>query len=570
MFNVCHLAASFIFAAAISLSASAATFNVNTTSDIADGNPGDGICASSKGICTLRAAITESNIRFGTDTINIPAGTYYQTIVAAHENANAGGDWDVTDTLILVGNQTILRGILVNGQPGERVMDVVNINAQLTASGINFFAGRARAFPDNFQGGGIRSLGDLVLTNVTVQDNWSHLGGGIYVEGSLTMTSSIVTANNADYTGEAAGGGIMAAPHAGKIVNLIGSDIRFNCANCQSSYIGIGGGLAVIAAHGFAVNISGGRVRNNEGGGPGSAGAGLFVRAAGSAASVNLNNLAEFTENFFNPGGASTSGNGIHILATNGAIMNGTWDRIKMHRNPVIPNNADDSVGGNAALDAEDGSINIALSRSIVLSGYAWKGGGISVENGSTGTATLNATNTSFIYNKAFQNPSVPINGDGGAIYVKRGGANVNAATVNLNFCTFSNNGGVRGSAIFNDTATPGRVNIRNSVVDFHSGNSDLFGAVFSQNYNHYEQAPGANVTLGTNEAFGYTGLVWGPNNEYLIPLTTSPLINMISNGTNTCGAAGGGVTNDQRSQSRPFNGACDKGAIELQELGQG
>ncbi len=54
----------------------AATFNVNSTAEGHDVNPGNGVCATSGGTCTLRAAIEESNARVGMDTVNVPAGTY--------------------------------------------------------------------------------------------------------------------------------------------------------------------------------------------------------------------------------------------------------------------------------------------------------------------------------------------------------------------------------------------------------------------------------------------------------------------------------------------------------------
>ncbi len=52
------------------------TFVVNTTDDLLDANPGDRICATSAGTCSLRAAIDEANRRSGDDEIdfNIPGG----------------------------------------------------------------------------------------------------------------------------------------------------------------------------------------------------------------------------------------------------------------------------------------------------------------------------------------------------------------------------------------------------------------------------------------------------------------------------------------------------------------
>ena len=57
--------------------AHAATFNVSTTTDAVDTNPGNGICADAAGNCTLRAAIMEANASAGNDTITLPAGTYH-------------------------------------------------------------------------------------------------------------------------------------------------------------------------------------------------------------------------------------------------------------------------------------------------------------------------------------------------------------------------------------------------------------------------------------------------------------------------------------------------------------
>ncbi len=45
----------------------AAGFLVNSTVDAVDANPGDGVCATSGGVCTLRAATLEANALPGAD-----------------------------------------------------------------------------------------------------------------------------------------------------------------------------------------------------------------------------------------------------------------------------------------------------------------------------------------------------------------------------------------------------------------------------------------------------------------------------------------------------------------------
>jgi len=54
--------------------ATASTFVVNSTLDAVDFNLGDGVCATSGGVCTLRAAIQEANIFAGPHVITLPAG----------------------------------------------------------------------------------------------------------------------------------------------------------------------------------------------------------------------------------------------------------------------------------------------------------------------------------------------------------------------------------------------------------------------------------------------------------------------------------------------------------------
>src|ERR1043166_2278639 len=57
----------------------AATFTVDTTADLPDVTPGDGICGSAGGSCTLRAAVEEANALSGADTVVLPAGHYRLT-----------------------------------------------------------------------------------------------------------------------------------------------------------------------------------------------------------------------------------------------------------------------------------------------------------------------------------------------------------------------------------------------------------------------------------------------------------------------------------------------------------
>lgn len=56
-------------------SASAATFVVNSSQDLADANPGDSACDAAGAVqCTFRAALMEANARAGFDTIEFSLG----------------------------------------------------------------------------------------------------------------------------------------------------------------------------------------------------------------------------------------------------------------------------------------------------------------------------------------------------------------------------------------------------------------------------------------------------------------------------------------------------------------
>src|SRR5919198_5138806 len=71
--------------------AAAADFVVNSNVDETDANPGDGLCETARGECTLRAAIQEANALEGVDTITIPEGTYTLSIPGAGEDLATTG-----------------------------------------------------------------------------------------------------------------------------------------------------------------------------------------------------------------------------------------------------------------------------------------------------------------------------------------------------------------------------------------------------------------------------------------------------------------------------------------------
>src|SRR5215470_2926026 len=103
--------------------AEAKHFNVNSTQDAVDVDPGDGICATATGKCTLRAAIQEANALPGPDEIFVPGAVYTLTIPGAAEDCGATGDLDITDDLTIQGAGA--QATIVDGGRLDRVFQVL-------------------------------------------------------------------------------------------------------------------------------------------------------------------------------------------------------------------------------------------------------------------------------------------------------------------------------------------------------------------------------------------------------------------------------------------------------------
>ncbi len=197
-------------------------FVVNSTADAVDAAPGNGICATASGVCTLRAAVQEANALAGPDTIQF-TGTTITLTGAAGEDAGASGDLDVTAAggpLTIVGNgagTTIIQACDADADPAcvgiDRIFDVLDA-ASLTLSGVTLRNGYG-------DGGGIRvgrllpwggspGRATLVLDASEVVNNRSTgYGGGVLTTwGIVTVTGSVIANNRAVYGGGAIASGM--------------------------------------------------------------------------------------------------------------------------------------------------------------------------------------------------------------------------------------------------------------------------------------------------------------------------------------------------------------------------
>jgi CSLREA domain-containing protein len=261
--------------AVLPIRAEAVTFTVNSTDDVVDADPGDGVCATSGGVCTLRAAIREANALAGADTILLKAKKYYLTIAGAGEDAAATGDLDITDDLRIEGVSSAKT--IVNGGALDRVFHIIGAfnvkfenlsiqngfvqvdggagiyNSEGTVSLISCsVANNVSSGSAWLEGGGIFSTGlgsslniksSSVINNAVVSDASSAYGGGVAVgnRGTLNISASKIAYNSAASSAGAAGGGIMS--YGGGGVTITNSEVLANSALSIASSLGGGIGL---------------------------------------------------------------------------------------------------------------------------------------------------------------------------------------------------------------------------------------------------------------------------------------------------------------------------------------
>jgi hypothetical protein len=220
----------------MALAGGGATFTVNDTADATDAMPGNGVCETAAGnnVCTLRAAVQESNALSGMDTIIVPTGTYTLTIPGTGEDGAATGDLDIIEIATINGagsDETI-----IDGGGLDRVFHVMSgFDGPTNLSGLSVQNG------DGNSGGGIyivQSRAAITASRFT-SNTGGWAGGGIHVaSGFLTLTQSTVD-NNLVIDSNGNGGGISVM---GSTIMIQDSVIYSNTATAAVSF---GGGLTI-------------------------------------------------------------------------------------------------------------------------------------------------------------------------------------------------------------------------------------------------------------------------------------------------------------------------------------
>jgi hypothetical protein len=252
--------------------AQAAIFNVDSLTDGPDATPGDGICATGGGSCTLRAAVEESATTLAEDHVVLGPGVHSLnsflsilnqdlTIRGAGARVTAvagasGGD----GVLVLTGSQAQVRDLRITG-------------GQSTVGGGGLYvSGAGSVLVDR-----VAITGNHVTTSGATGD-----GGGISKTGSgaLTVRSSTVRANSvttshSSTTYGAYGGGIA---HSGGTLTVVNSTIEGNTATGDIGAGAIGGGFYTSAGIATLRNVT---LARNSVGGPSAHGGNLAADFTG-------------------------------------------------------------------------------------------------------------------------------------------------------------------------------------------------------------------------------------------------------------------------------------------------
>lgn len=257
-----------------------AVFTVNSTLDLPDITPGDGVALAFDPdtgdlVTTLRAAIMEANALPGHDTIYLPAGTYILTRKGPNEDAGHDGDLDILDHVDLIGDgadSTIIQVIASKSFGFDRVLDVhLSGPGQSLLRGFTVTGGHLAS--DN--GGGIRIQildpeASLTLDSLYVSNNTTPgSGGGLYIRAVTQVTienrdldywspdsppPSVLIQNSTISGNYAASGGGIAAD-LGEIA-IDNTTISLNTAELLAPSTGLGGGILNKLANLYLIHVT--------------------------------------------------------------------------------------------------------------------------------------------------------------------------------------------------------------------------------------------------------------------------------------------------------------------------
>ena len=505
-----------LLAAPMARAGAASTITVNSNGDGSDAAAGNGVCATSGGVCTLRAAIEEANALAGADTISIPAMTI-----------TVGSQLKVTQAVTITGagqQATILSG--------NNVTRVLNFDLY----------------------SGTHSLSRLTVRNAGTALN----GGGIFNGGNLTVTSASFTSNSARQ------GGAIYCDTAGPSghpyqPSLTLSDVTFTGNSSTTAVFGEGGGALF---NGCTLNGSNLLFTGNT-----SQQGGAFYNN-----SWHLVTLTDFvmTGNVAKWGGGVSNDLG-NINLTRGTINNNTSECCDPNTGEntaaggvlnnegsvnltdvVLSGNRATSPGGYAG--AVYNSETMTLTRVSITGNQAAYGAGIYNGNQLARPNSMALTNVTISGNVGVNSVSPLVNSIGGGIFnTSQGQLVVTNSTIAANSAVLA--GGIE------STGTASSVTLRNTILADNTataGSPDCLGAVGSGGNNIVESTAGCTFAPASGDRVGV--------DPRLLPRIGNPSYHPLRVDSPAFQAANDALcpTTDQRGLSRPQNGRCEIGAYEI------
>ena len=473
----------------------------------------------------------------GGGTITFNCGPAPVTIPIASTKTIDTATRIVGDSLITLDAGTSVRHFIV--EPGVS-LELEEINLER-----GFFLG---------VGGSMLNNGMLRLVGVELFNNTATgTGGGIFNDGTLVVTDSRFGSN----IGQGAGGAIFNA--SGRTATISGSssfDINSASLGDGGAIFNDGGTVLISGSADFEGNFSerGGAIANDGGGDVSIDGAtfGRNIANDDGGAIINLDGEVTVDNTFmtFNEaiqrGGAifNTTGGSNRVTFNSGLLANNSSDLEggAIHNagaltvtNTTVSSNTADSGGG--INNTPDG--NVTITRSTFFVNLAFSGGGLA--NGGVGTietSTLTRNIGSFE----------------GAGILNDGQLDVVNSTIAENIA------GRDGGGIRNDS--DGVIDITNTIIAENIAGDCLSDGVFNSlgfNLDGDGSCPfgGASDISAGNANLEPLALNGGQTVSHL----PGPGSDAIDNGPATC------TSPDQRGESRPRNGVCDIGAVEVVPL---
>ena len=322
-------------------------FVVNSTGDGDDAFPGDGQCetAVGNGVCTLRAAIEETNAHAGGD------GIFFS--IPTTDPGYSNGRWTISLTKAL---PNISDAVNING-PGANTLFVSHPGDP----------SRDQPFPIfNVTATGTVNISNLTIGGLGAFD-LTHPGTGLQNSntGTVNITGCTISYNLNSSTFNAFGGGIY---NNSGTVQITNSTIEFNEIGGHNGQVSLGGGIYNYSGTVKVVNSTFNHNNADRGGGI-----------------LNDHGVVSVTGSTFHDNGASYDGGGISSFGGTVSITNSTFFANIAYSKSV--DSLTGAFGGGGGIDNANGTLN--LTNSTVSANFS-AGGGSGVSNG--GTANVKST----------------------------------------------------------------------------------------------------------------------------------------------------------------------------------